>query len=210
LVTESIYKVPFGFLVMLMVFCGISIVIVGMSFLQRRSETKIRRDYIKHHRIILSLLVVLWVAPIWSNILIRTDSESIILFDVLNKAAFFCMVISTGVVCVARMTFDPFLRQRVKRMLCHWGGKQGEGDTNEESEGSSEESSKIRSEAWNLPLSGAMSEFHSQEIVQNIIQVVSEACTADQTLLSSQLQEGRVKEDSSSISTANLHHTIIV
>ena len=110
---------------MLIVFCGISIIIVGMSFLQRRSETKIRRDYIKHHRIILSLLVLLWVAPIWFNIMIRTTSESTPLLDILNKVSFFCMLSSTGVVCVTRMAFDPYLRARVKNMLCQWAGREG-------------------------------------------------------------------------------------
>jgi hypothetical protein len=46
----------------------------------------------------------------------------------------------------------------------------------------------IKNDSWNLPLSAAMREFHSQEIVHNIIQVVSEACTASKdTLYNSQL-----------------------
>lgn len=36
----------------------------------------------------------------------------------------------------------------------------------------------IHDEIWNLPLSGAMNEFQSQEIVHNIIQVVCEACSS--------------------------------
>lgn len=57
-----------------------------------------------------------------------------------------------------------------------------------------------------------MNEFNSQEIVQNIIQVVSEACTASQTIHnSSQLHEEDLKEGSSaSLSTSNLHQTLIV
>jgi hypothetical protein len=36
----------------------------------------------------------------------------------------------------------------------------------------------VNEEVWNLPLSGAMNEFQSQEIVHCIIQVVTEACAA--------------------------------
>lgn len=102
----------------LIVFCVISVVIVLISFFQRRSEAKIRRNYIRQHRIVLSLLVLLWIAPIWSNILLRMDLHATLLFDVVNKAAFFCIVSTTGVITIARMAFDKFLRQRVSHHRC--------------------------------------------------------------------------------------------
>jgi hypothetical protein len=97
-------------LVTLIVFCVISIIIVLISFLQKRSQAKIRRDYIKHHRIVLILLVLLWIAPIWTNVLIHLGEESSLLFDIVNKTAFFCIVSSTGIINVVRMAFDKFLR----------------------------------------------------------------------------------------------------
>lgn len=96
---------------------GVSVLIVGVSFFQGRSPAKIRSDYIKHHRIVLSLLVFLWVAPVWSNILLLTGTHhDSLMFRILNKIAFFSIVASTGVVNIARMVFDKYLRQRVKAM----------------------------------------------------------------------------------------------
>jgi hypothetical protein len=52
-----------------------------------------------------------------------------------------------------------------------------------------------------------MNEFHSQEIVHNIIQVVSETCTANQSLISSQVHENRLHD--CSLSSTNSHNTIV-
>jgi hypothetical protein len=115
-----------------------------MSFLQQRSEAKIRRDYIKHHRIILSLLVLLWVAPIWTNILIQAGEDNTFLFDILNKTSFFCIVSSTGIVCVARMTFDQFLRQRVHGCSCRSNGCFATGEALDSKTMASRKREKIR------------------------------------------------------------------
>jgi hypothetical protein len=48
-------------------------VIILVSFFGSGSRAKIRQDYIKHHRIILVLLVLMWLPPIYTNFLIRLD-----------------------------------------------------------------------------------------------------------------------------------------
>ncbi len=63
----------------------------------------------------------------------------------------------------------------------------------------------IHDEIWNLPLSGAMNEFQSQEIVHNIIQVVCEACSSHHK------QEGRQSVfRESSVSSDNVLYESIV
>lgn len=63
---------------------------------------------------------------------------------------------------------------------------------NIEEEGEGSKQSQVTDEIWNLPLAGAMREFQSQEIVNNIIQVVCQACSARPDL-SSHLRESHVR-----------------
>ena len=88
--------------------------IILVSFLGSGSKAKIRQDYIKHHRIILLLLVVMWLPPIYTNFLIRLDRLDSPLFDLANKVSFFCMIALTGVITIVRIAFDKFLRQKVR------------------------------------------------------------------------------------------------
>jgi hypothetical protein len=67
---------------------------------------------------ILCLLVALWIAPIYSNVLIRIDQMDSTLFDIMNKASFFCMVGSTGIINIVRIGYDSFLRQKVSVLAC--------------------------------------------------------------------------------------------
>ena len=98
--------------------------IIGLSFCQTRSRSTIRSDYIRQHRTVLGLLVLLWGVPICSNILIRLDQTDSSTFDVLNTIAFFCILASTGVVNIVRMAFDKYLRQKVIEMICFRGSAQ--------------------------------------------------------------------------------------
>jgi hypothetical protein len=117
------------FLVTLVLFCVVSIVIVLMSFFQSSGQARIRREYIRHHRIILILLVVMWLPPIYTNFLIRLDQLDAPLFDLANKLSFFCMLGLTGVISVVRMLSDKYLRERVRAMVCRERrqGEQGQG-----------------------------------------------------------------------------------
>jgi hypothetical protein len=91
----------------------VSMVIVMISLFQSSSQAKIRMEYIKHHRIILILLVLMWLPPIYTNFLIRMGDETSSLFDIANKLSFFCIISLTGVISIVRMIFDKFLREKV-------------------------------------------------------------------------------------------------
>lgn len=107
-----------------MLFCLLSAVIIVLSFFQTKSKSRIRSDYIRQHRTVLGLLVLLWGVPICSNILIRLDQTDSDTFDVLNTIAFFCILASTGIVNIVRMAFDKYLRQKVMEMICFRGAAQ--------------------------------------------------------------------------------------
>lgn len=97
----------------LLLFCIVAIIIIGMSFCQGKGQAKIRREYIRHHRIILILLLLTWIPPIMTNFLIRLDQMETPLFDIANKLAFFFMVTLTGVITIVRIAYDRFLREKV-------------------------------------------------------------------------------------------------
>jgi hypothetical protein len=107
--------------VALVVFCLVAVGIIGMSFCQGRGQAKIRREYIRHHRIILTLLLLMWLPPILANFLIRLDQTDSPLFDVANKLAFFFMVALTGVITLVRIAYDRFLREKVQHGGCRLG-----------------------------------------------------------------------------------------
>lgn len=97
-----------------MLFCLVAVVIIGMSFCQGQGQAKIRREYIRHHRIILTLLLLMWLPPILANFLIRLDQTDSPLFDITNKLAFFFMVALTGIITFVRIAYDRFLREKVR------------------------------------------------------------------------------------------------
>ena len=109
---------PIFFLASVTVFGVVSLVVILMSFFQKAGRAKIRRDYIRQHRIVLMLLVLLWVCPVALNFLIRLKMEDVKAFHYLNIATFFSLVSSSGIITLYRIASDPYLRQRVHFSSC--------------------------------------------------------------------------------------------
>jgi hypothetical protein len=61
----------FWFLITLIAFTILSLIIIALSFFTKHNQSPIRRTYIRQHRVILFMLVLLWACPIASNILIQ-------------------------------------------------------------------------------------------------------------------------------------------
>lgn len=87
--------------------------IIVLSFFTSKSQSEIRKSYIRQHRATLFLLVLLWVCPIWSNFKIHFLGKELDQFAAINVLAFFSIVSSSGIITVARLVFDSFIRKRV-------------------------------------------------------------------------------------------------
>lgn len=96
-----------------MVFVAISIIIIVLSFFTSKSLSEIRKSYIRQHRATLFLLVLLWICPIWSNLKIHFFGNNHDQFAAINILAFFSIVSSSGLITVARLSFDSYVRKRV-------------------------------------------------------------------------------------------------
>ena len=94
-------------------FAVVSLIVILISFCQKAGKAKIRRDYIRQHRIVLILLVVLWVCPVTLNFFIKLNLEQTDAFHYLNIASFLSLVSSSGIITLYRIASDPYLRQRV-------------------------------------------------------------------------------------------------
>lgn len=79
-----------------------------------KNKMAIRQTYISQHRTMLILLVLLWVCPIWVNLLFKYNINDENQFDYVNTIAFFCLVSSSGLVNLVRIYYDKFLRLNVK------------------------------------------------------------------------------------------------
>jgi hypothetical protein len=58
------------FIIVLAIFYAISFFIIAYSFVVVNKIGSIRAKYVKHHRMILFVLLAAWVFPFWTNILI--------------------------------------------------------------------------------------------------------------------------------------------
>ena len=140
-----------------------------MSY-QQPQNNEIRTKYIKHHRIILLLLVLVWAFPMATNILILTGDENSQLFKICNLASFVSLLISGGLLTSVRFLTDSFLWLQMKKTMIEW-------KFFSVSEKETEEKLENDNDVWNLPLANAVSTFHHQRVVNNIIQIVLETCT---------------------------------
>ena len=73
-----------------------------------------RNSYIKQHRTILFILVVMWICPIWTNIEIQYVKSEDLEVSAINTLAFFSIVSSSGIITIVRACFDGYLRKKVK------------------------------------------------------------------------------------------------
>ena len=151
------YRIPKSFLIALIVFYILSLVIMLLSF-RKREEAQIRTKYIKHHRIIIICLVLVWLVPLTSNFLIlagfdtkeATSSQSTA-FQIMNIISFFSLVLSGGIVNIVRFSTDKYLWSQIKKMLFDRRKKPEPKNKNKE-----------ESDQWNIPLANAVSMFQNQ------------------------------------------------
>jgi hypothetical protein len=101
------------FLITLVLFVTISVIIIVLSFFTTSSQSEIRKSYIRQHRATLLLLVLLWICPIWSNFKIHILGNDKDQMSPINILAFFSIVSSSGIITLARIIFDSYLRKRV-------------------------------------------------------------------------------------------------
>lgn len=98
-----------AFIISLLVFYLMSFVIMILSF-RKRQEIPIRKKYIKHHRLILLTLVLVWLFPLLNNIFLMLDVDTNSeMFMILNDASFLSLIISGGIVNVVRFYNDPYI-----------------------------------------------------------------------------------------------------
>lgn len=101
------------FLITILVFVVISVIIIVLSFFTNKSQSNIRKSYIRQHRATLLLLVLLWICPIWANVKIHFLDITKDQFSPINILAFFSIVSSSGIITIARIIFDSYIRKRV-------------------------------------------------------------------------------------------------
>lgn len=101
------------FLITILVFVVVSLIIIVLSFLTKKHQSDIRKSYIRQHRATLFLLVLLWACPIWANVKIHFLNIITDQFSPINILAFFSIVSSSGIITMARIIFDPYIRNRV-------------------------------------------------------------------------------------------------
>ena len=58
------------FIIALGIFYALSFIIIIYSFIETKKLGKVRAQYIRHHRVILIILLSAWLFPLWTNILI--------------------------------------------------------------------------------------------------------------------------------------------
>lgn len=168
--TRSIYRIPIAFIAALGGFFLVSLFITIVSF-RSPQNSEIRSKYIRHHRIIMLVLVVVWAFPLATNILILLKDESSMLFKVFNMASFVSLLVSGGLVSIVRFSTDSYLWLQVKKAVCEWRFLE-HSDREQE-----ERKEELQGDVWNLPLANAVSTFHHQQVVSDIIQIVLETCT---------------------------------
>lgn len=151
--SQSIYKIPKSFLISLLVFQAFSLLIMLLSF-KKRQEAPIRTRYIKHHRVILFTLALVWLFPIVTNVFLLYEiDKSSTLFNVFNIMSFFSLVCSGGIVNVVRFINDRYLWKQIRKMFQRRKKRRGNRVP---------QASEVDDDVWNVCLANAVSMFQNQ------------------------------------------------
>lgn len=73
----------------------------------------ISAKYIQHHRVILFVLLLCWVCPLYTNILIYNGDKTSELFYIVNLIAFISLLLLGAIVNIVRFYHDSYLWERV-------------------------------------------------------------------------------------------------
>lgn len=107
----NIYRIIF--IIALGIFYTLSIIIIAYSFIETKKLGKVRAQYIRHHRVILIILLSAWLFPLWTNILIQLGDQSSDHFYVVNLISFVTLLMLGALVNIVRFYNDKFLWEQV-------------------------------------------------------------------------------------------------
>lgn len=106
------------FIIALGIFYTLSIIIIILSFIETKKLGKVRAQYIRHHRVILIILLSAWLFPLWTNILIQLGDQSSDHFYFVNLVSFVTLLLLGALVNIVRFYNDRFLWEQVIFLLC--------------------------------------------------------------------------------------------
>lgn len=106
------------FIIALGIFYTLSIIIIILSFVQTKKLGKVRAQYIRHHRVILIILLSAWLFPLWTNILIQLGDQSSDHFYIVNLVSFVTLLLLGALVNIVRFYNDRFLWEQVNFLIC--------------------------------------------------------------------------------------------
>jgi hypothetical protein len=113
----------------------------------------------------------------------------------MNIFTFISLLLSGGVVNLARFCSDPYLWAQVKKMLlCRGEGPKAAIKKEEEEKTKDDNNNDI----WNLPLAQAVTVYHNQSIISNIIAIVLHTCV-------NTIEENAIKNSDFLREPANYH-----